>query len=436
MRFRLFLCYDKLEAEDCVLSDYFLNLHKEESINYLGTENVYIKGDNLHALQILQKTHKNKIGVIYIDPPYNTGKTFIYNDNHKKWSEMMKPRLELSRNLLNDDGVIFISIDENEIHNLKTLCNEIYGADNFITTFIWEKTQHFGRQKLNAYSNAEYILCYAKQLRNEKLKELLVERIHNNLLDAPLYNASNNITTISFPPETVKFNIKNGTYNKTSSDMYKLITPVEVSDGYNKNEFSLRFRSRWSNSKVAEEIKKGTTFWVKTEAFAIRAIYGTDKFTKIAPKQIIFTNSKNEYRTCSRFGEKVTTTESATKELGKIIESDSFDYPKPISLISYLLSLLFDSKRGVFINDFTVLDFFSGSGTTAHACMHLNSIDGGKRKFILVQKPDLIKNKKLNIKYKNLCDIGLERIRRAGMYINKKCPSVDTGCKVYEIESK
>ena len=413
-----------------------LNLLTKKSVNPDNTGNIYIEGDNIDALRILLNTHKNKIRVIYIDPPYNTGKRFIYKDFHKDWHDMILARLELAQQLLSDDGIIFISIDENEVHKLKEICNKIFGKENFITTFIWEKTQHFGRQKLNSYSNAEYIICYARKLYNKKTKELLVERISDSLLDAPLYNASNNITTVTFPKGTVKFNIKDGIYKKTNSKLYELTTPVKVLNGFNSDSFSLRFRSRWSAENVIKEIKKGTTFWIKTEAFAIRAVYGNNKFTKIAPKQIIFTNQKNGQCTYSRFGERVTTTETATSELSKIMDSALFDYPKPLSLISYLLSLIFDEKSNNFSKDFTVLDFFSGSGTTAHACMHLNSLDGGKRQFILVQRPDIIdeKNKSSNNKYKTLCDIGEERIKKAGKIISNNFPKVDTGFRVYEIK--
>ena len=414
---------------------------KDKSVNWDNTGNIYIEGDNLEALKILKKDYEAKIKVIYIDPPYNTGKDFTYHDKfcHSDWCSMIYPRLKLALELMSDDGVIFISIDDNEICNLKNICEEIFGAENFITQFIYEKTQHFGRQKLNTYSNAEYVLCYAKSLYGKKLKELLVEKFNTEFIDAPLYNASNNLASITFPARTVKFNIRDGVYQKTETKKYKLIDNVEVFHGLNKNEFSLQFKSRWSQKKVLEEIDKGTTFWIKSENFAIRAVYGEGKIAKIAPRQIIFTNKTNKYCTKSRFGKSVTTNETASKELKGLINDADFSYPKPVSLISYLLSLIYDYKKDKFDNDFTVLDFFSGSATTAHATMELNALDGGNRKYILVQKPEPINKTSEAYKfgYKNLCDLGEERIRQAAEKIQNENPKskFDKGFRVYRISN-
>ena len=389
-------------------------------------ENLYIEGDNLIVLEKLTEQFKNKIRMIYIDPPYNTGNDFVYKDSFKNWADMITPRLKLAKELLTENGVIFISIGEEEVDTLKMVCNKVFGKENFITKFIYEKTQHFGRQKLNAYFNAEYILCYARELvKNSKIKELLAERVNANLLDAPLYNASNRVTEVAFPAGSVKFNIKDGRYTKTTSKKYELLKEVKVENGVNVNDFSLRFRSRWSAKTILEEYKKGTTFWIKTESFAVRAVYHDGKSTVIAPKQIIFTNPKNP--TVSRFGERVTTSETATAHLEKLMGGKYFNYPKAISLISYLISLVYDENTKTFPNDFTVLDFFSGSGTTAHACMHLNSLDNGKRRFILVQKPELPSKNSPAAKagYKTICEIGKERIIKAGEEIKKVNPKVD-----------
>ena len=394
-----------------------------------SAENLYFEGDNLDVLKKMQDNFENKIRMIYIDPPYNTGNDFVYNDTFKDWENMISPRLELAKKLLSQNGVIFISIGEEEVDTLKTVCNKVFGKENFITKFIYEKTQHFGRQKLNAYSNAEYILCYAKELiSNGKIKKLLVERVNKELLDAPLYNASNRTTSIIFPANTVKFNIKDGTYTKTKSKLYELLDSVTVKNGVNKNDFTLRFRSRWSAKTVLDEVKKGTSFWIKTEAFAVRAVYNGGRKTEVAPKQIIFTNPKNP--TISRFGERITTSETATAHLEKLIGGKYFSYPKAVSLISYLISLIYDEDTQTFPNNFTILDFFSGSATTAHACMHLNSLDNGSRKFILVQKPEPPSKNSLAAKkgYKTICEIGKERIIKAG---NEIFPKVNTKFKIY-----
>jgi len=376
--------------------------------------NLLIEGDNYHALSVLNYTHKGKIDVIYIDPPYNTGnKDFKYNDSfidkedsfrHSKWLAFISKRLHLAKSLLSKDGVIFISIGEDEVAQLKLLCNEVFGEKNYITNFIWEKTQHFGRQKVNSYSNADYILCYAKQLNNSGLKELLVERIKEEHEDAPLYNASNPVNTLTIPAKKVIFNIPDGEYTRTTDEKYKLIQKVVVKNGENKNALVLRFKSRWSQKNVEKELEKGTTFWVKSENFAIRAIYGSGKTSNESPKQIIFTNGNNEFVAKSRFGQKVGVNEEASNELFNIIgEQNIFEYPKPRTLVEYLTSLLFDHYENNYLKDITVLDFFAGSGSTGHAILNLNKIDNGKRVFILCTNND-----------ENICsDICYPRIQKA-----------------------
>lgn len=444
----------------------------EESKNWDTTENLYIEGDNLEVLKLLQESYLGKVKMIYIDPPYNTGNDFIYADDlmrsqkeedeqmgmydeeenrlfkntdtngrfHSNWCSMMYSRLMLARNLLADDGVIFISIDDNEQENLRKLCDEVFGASNYICPFIWEKTQHFGRQKLNSYCNNDYILCYAKSLYSDKLKELLVENIKTELLDAPLYNASNNINTLNFPIGCTTFNVADGVYTTTTSNDYELLNPVIVENGKNKNTFSLRFRSRWSNETVQAEILKGTTFWIKTTSFAIRAIYGGNRHSTDAPRQIIFTNSNNPMATKSRFNSRIDTSENASSQLAVLMDGSYFSYPKPVSLIEYFITLLYNEKEEDYENDFIVLDFFSGSATTAHAVMQLNAEDGGHRKFIMVQLPEKCDEKSEAYKdgYKNICEIGKERIRRAGEKIKAENPlttqDLDVGFRVLKLD--
>lgn len=362
-------------------------VHPIISDNPDAPNHLIIEGDNLAVLTELSYTHAGKIDVIYIDPPYNTGnKDFCYNDSivdsedsfrHSKWLSFMAKRLRIARRLLSSEGIIFISIDDNEYSNLKLLCDEIFRPSNFITTFHWEKTQHFGRQKINSYSNCEYVICYASQLYvDNHMRELLIESVKTELGDAPLYNASNNIKELIFPIGSVKFNIRDGIYTNTTSKDYKLIEPVIIRNGINTNPLILAFKSRWAQPTIDEEYSKGTTFWVKSDKFAIRTIYHNGKSSKVSPKSLIFTNSSNPLCTISRFGTKVGVNENATAELSSIIPDCGFSYPKPTSLISYLLSLRLD-------NNITVLDFFAGSGTTLHAVMQLNAEDGGKRQCIL-----------------------------------------------------
>lgn len=445
---------------------------EEESKDWNKTENLFIEGDNLEVLKLLQKKYRGAIKMIYIDPPYNTGKDFVYKDNftkgvadyyeqtgqtkggvkmtalaeksgryHSDWLTMIYPRLFLASNLLTDDGVIFVSIDDNEVHNLRMVLDDIFGEENFITCFVWEKTQHFGRQKVNYYSNADYILCYAKSIRtNEKdsIKELLVEKINKELEDAPLYNASNSIATLVFPAGSVKFNIDDGEYLKTADEKYELLEKVVVKNDYNVNELKLRFRSRWSQNSIDEEYGKGTTFWIKSKNFAIRTIYHEEKSANNSSKQILFTNRNNSLCVFDRFQNKIGTSEEGSGEVKELFDNIAiFDYPKPVSLIGYLISLLFNYKDNSYDNEGIILDFFAGSGTTADAVMKTNAEDGGNRKWICVQLPEELdeKNGKTDEemtsirkriaflqsinKPTNIAEICKERIRRAGTKIGK-----------------
>ncbi|MEJ5929167.1 site-specific DNA-methyltransferase [Corynebacterium sp. H128] len=439
---------------------------KENSKDWDTTKNVFIEGDNLEVLKILQKHYHGKIKMIYIDPPYNTGKDFVYQDDfkegintylewskqvneegkkmssnsesegryHSNWLNMMYPRLKLARNLLEANGVIFISIGVDEMDNLKKICNEVFGEQNHIATFVWEKTQHFGRQKVNTYSNYDYVLCFARQLysRDGMKKELLVEYEKNEFEDAPLYNASNPTKVVKFPAGTVKFNIKDGEYSRSTDEKYCLLSEVRVVDGRNLNDFELEFRSRWSAQKVIDEVSMGTTYWVKTQAFAIRAIYGAGKTFKESPRELIFTNGGAVNATKSRFGQKVGTSDEGTAEVSSLMKKKVFDYPKPTSLIQYLVSLV---EPGI------ILDFFAGSGTTAESVMRVNSSDQHRRRFILVQLPEPVPSGSIaeSEGYKTIAEVSRERVRRAAEQISKvtkneapTCSSrLDTGFRSY-----
>lgn len=441
----------------------------EASKNFDNTKNMLIVGDNLDALKLLQESYLGKIKMIYIDPPYNTGHDFVYHDNftirktdfedssidsegnvivsedefvenskangrfHSDWLSMMYPRLKLARNLLTDDGVIFISIGEDEESNLHQICSEIFGEDNYIAKFIWEKTQHFGRQKINCYNNSDYILCYAKDLYVSGQKtELLVEFIKSEFNDAPLYNASNPENELVFPKNSVKFNMPDGRYTESSDAKYKLMTPVVIEKGRNKDEFTLRFKSRWSPKTVLEEVKKGTTFWIKSSNFSPRAVYADGKIFNESPRQIIFTNQSNPLYTKSRYGDKVGTSEEGSSDFEKL-GLRGFAYPKPVSLIKYLASLIaIEESNPIF------LDFFSGSGTTGHAVMDLNAKDGGKRQYICVQLDEKTDEKSEARKagYNTIDQITAERLRRAGEKIKSEHPDahIDTGFRVFRVD--
>ncbi|HAT1182232.1 TPA: site-specific DNA-methyltransferase [Corynebacterium striatum] len=441
---------------------------KENSVNWDTTQNVFIEGDNLEVLKTLQKHYYGKIKMIYIDPPYNTGNDFVYADDyadsignyleltgqtdeggklstnsesagrfHSNWLNMMYPRLKLARNLLHEDGVIFMSISDKEQAHLKDICDEIFGEHNFIASFIWEKSQHFGRQKINSYSNYDHVFCYARRLHglDGSKKELLVEYSKTEFEDAPLYNASNPESTLLFPAGSTKFNLPDGTYSESSDLKYSLLNPVVVKDGRNANDFELMFRSRWSRQTVLDENNKGTTFWVKSRNFAIRAIYAEGKVANESPRQIIFTNSSASNRAKSRFEVAVGTNEEASSQLKSLMGDDYFSYPKPTSLIEYLISL---TQSDI------ILDFFAGSGTTAEAVMSLNARDGGHRQCISVQLPEPPEEDKPAARkagYRTISEITRERIRRAGKKIleeegaklDERADSLDVGFRAYKL---
>jgi len=369
-----------------------------------------IIGDNYDALLNLLIEYRGKIDVIYIDPPYGKDsmgefaqtnyENAITRDN---LLSMLYPRLVLARQLLSDNGVIFCSIDDKNQAYVKGLFDEVFGEGNFITNFSYEKTQHFGRQKTNFYSNVDYILCYANKLfdASGNKKELLIEYEKTDFEDAPLYNASNPENILEFPVGSVRFNIKDGVYRKTTDNKYRLLSEVVVENGKNKTVFKLKFRSRWSAKKVLEEVDKGTTYWVKSENFAIRAIYADGKIFYESPKQMIFTNAKNEFVAKINEKIKVGTNEDGSSELKEIISVDLFGYPKPTTLIEYLINL-------IRLDNAIILDFFAGSGTTGQAVLELNKQDGGKRQFILATANEITDTTPNGIVY----DVTSKRLKR------------------------
>lgn len=452
---------------------------KEQSLYWESTQNLYIEGDNLDALKILRESYAGKIKLIYIDPPYNTGHDFVYRDDFKKskdadraengdfdsagnrlvlnmesngrfhsdWCSMLYPRLLLARDLLSSDGLIFISISDIENSNLRKICDEILGQNNFIAQFIWEKTQHFGRQAKNCYNNVDYILCYGKSIATNGLKSLLIEKVRGDLSDAPLYNASNPLKTLCFPPQSVSFNIADGEYGQSGNKAYSLKKPVIVTKGKNANALYLEFRSRWSQETINEQIKLGTSFIVKSENFAIRAIYSDTKTTYDAPRQLLFSNQNNPLKTVSRYETRIDTSENASSYLATLLDTECFSYPKPVSLIEYIISLLWDPQKGAFDDSGIVLDFFSGSASTAEAVLRANAADNGHRSFIMIQYPEPISNTPAG--FSNICELGQERIRRAGKQLqteyannpnqlptqNNNPSELDVGFRVFNVSS-
>lgn len=411
------------------------------SVNFDNTENLYIEGDNLEVLKLLQETYLGKIKMIYIDPPYNTGNDFVYNDEfgmrneewnevsgnydedgnqitgklekntesngrfHTDWLNMIYPRLKIAKDLLSDDGVIFISIDDNELENLKKACDEVFGEQNFATQFIWTKTATPPSLSHKCRKTVEYVLCYEKNLDNT--------RYFGSLLsggDVPLLNTGNPIKELVFPVGSVRFNfVKNGTVRSGSYDKVELFDDIVVSDGINQNKFRMKAEFKWGQPMLNAEVANGTYFVCKTEKLSIRFQRPYDEGNFKTPNNFLNLELNKEIS--------IGTNESAVRELEELGLSKFFDFPKPVSLVKYLVNMI--SK---FDKDAVILDFFSGSATTAHAVMQLNAEDGGNRKFIMVQLPEKTDEKSEAYKagYKNICEIGKERIRRAGQKIRNE----------------
>lgn len=381
--------------------------------------------------------------MIYIDPPYNTAnKDFVYNDtrayklddlinagmsedeakrvlefstkkssSHSAWLTFMYPRLFLARKLLKDDGVIFISIDDNEAAQLKLLCDEIFGEENFIETFFWNKTQTPPSASYKTRKTHEYILCYQKIKDNSKF----ISRTASGG-DAPLWNETNSERILTFPANYVKTNLEDGMYKKGIRDNIELLDNVVVKNKIICNEFRLLGHFRWKQDSLNNEIKNNIHLIVKSDKFSIRYCRDGDRI--VLPTNEI---SKKD---------NVGTNENASEELKELFNgAKSFSFNKPVSLIKYLISLCCNSID----KDDIVLDFFAGSGTTGHAIMQLNAEDGGNRKFILVQLDEPIDEKKSKIAYdfvKNelkreptIYEITRERLLRAAKKIKQDYPN-------------
>ncbi|EAJ7130057.1 site-specific DNA-methyltransferase, partial [Campylobacter upsaliensis] len=323
------------------------------------SQNIIIKGDNLHALKLLKSAYDGKIKMIYIDPPYNTkNEKFIYDDNfvkeyqkllieldllkldsngkvleksevlhfltnpsgdkaHSAWLAFMLPRLKLARDLLKDDGVIFISIDNNEQANLKILCDEIFGEENFIETFLWNKTQTPPSASNKTRKTHEFILCYQKFQDNQKM----IARFENGG-DAPLWNETNSERILTFPANYVFSNLKNGIYKKGVRDKIELLDDVEVKNGKIKNSFRLKGHFRWKQETLNEEIENNVFLIIKSNKFSIRYCREGDRI--VMPTNEI---SKKD---------NVGTNETASSELEALMGQKVFSFNKPVSLMKYL----------------------------------------------------------------------------------------------------
>lgn len=426
-------------------SQYTLHPEQHKSVQWDSTNHLYIEGDNLEVLRILQKSYSQQVKMIYIDPPYNTGNDFTYQDNfyeikieendeltskkssqmmrgrhHSNWLNMMYPRLILARKLLRDDGMIFISIDERELANLKKICDEVFGVENFIELFVWTKTNTPPSLSYKSRKTVEYILCYEKKRDNQKYKGEPLE-----YGDAPLLNTGNPVKKLSFPQGTIRFHIPDGTYKAGIHGRLELLNDLSIKDGLNQNEIQCLGEFKWSQKTVNEEIEKGTYFLIKTKRFSIRFQRKVNPNHFKAPTNFIHQKQKMNH---TDHYYSIGTNETATKELKKLGLGGYFDYPKPVNLIKYLIQATTEK------NDI-IMDFFAGSSTTAQAVLELNTEKDEKRKFIMVQIPERLskRTKAYQKGFHNLCDIGQERIRRVGKKINKTDKEIDVGFKVFKL---
>ena len=415
--------------------------YPNESVNFDTTKNMYIEGDNLEVLKLLQASYYRKVKMIYIDPPYNTGNDFVYEDDfsdpmakykevtqqttksnpetmgryHTNWLNMMYPRLRLAANLLRDDGVIFISIDETELHNLKKICDEVFGEENFIADFVWHNKRGGGNDAKFVAVEHEYVILYAKNVN--ELSELFVPY-------SPQY-------MLRYKEEDELGKFFWDTFKRKSGKQYY---PITCPDGTVLQYDELGNPISWlrSEPRFKEDLAKGEIRIVKIKdnwsvQFKQRLPEGKKPRTIFLEESIF---------------EKQGTTADGSAETLELFCKNVFDNPKPIGLIKHILS--FNTE-----DDDIIIDFFAGSGTTAHAVMQLNSEDNQNRRFILVQLPALIEPDNKNSKTaqtayeflveqgmkNNLCEISKERIRRAGTNIHEQNDSVDTGFKVFKLDT-
>ena len=384
----------------------------EEGVSWDATQNLYIEGDNLEVLKLLLTAYFHKIKMIYIDPPYNTGNDFVYADDfadplerykevtsqttksnpesmgryHTNWLNMMYPRLRLAANLLRDDGVCFISVDDNEVDNLKKLCNEAFGEENFVAQIVWQKrTSPDARKKLS--TGHEYILMYCKSI--EQL-DIAINLLPLSERDKTAYKNPDN------DPRGPWVSSDFTAQGYRPNQMYTIVTPSGA-------EYSPPPGTCWKNVEEVylQQAAEGR-FW-----------YGSDG--KGMPRRKTYLSEKDGRNMWTWWpNSEVGHTQEATKELKSLFPDQAavFDFPKPLRLIKRMISIA--SK-----DDDIVFDFFSGSATTAHAVMQLNAEDGGNRHFILVQLPEVCDEKSEAFKagFRNICEIGKERIRRAGTKI-------------------
>ncbi|WP_227369009.1 site-specific DNA-methyltransferase [Halomonas sp. M20] len=407
---------------------------REESVDFDNTKNLFIEGDNLEALKLLQETYLGKVKVIYIDPPYNTGNDFVYHDKycstvndylnsslqkdehgerlvanpetsgrfHSDWLSMMYPRLRLAKNLLRDDGVIFISIDDGEVSGLIKVCEEIFGGENFVGSVSWRKKRKGSFLSKKIVSVTEWLLVFSKS-PDIKLYGGKADEAESQ----PLIKRTNPVGKLVFPEGSISTRLNDGVYEKgvygNGSSAVELLDDTEVSNGFFSTSLFVKGPFVWSQSYLDDQFSKGATFTVNTINFQIRAFKAPDE---------------NSFKGLSSLIDGVefgATNEAGYEQLKWLLEAEGImSYPKPFQYIEILLD-----AAAHWDHDALVMDFFSGSSTTGHAVMSLNSKDGGNRRHIAIQLAEEceISSAAYQAGYTTVAEIGKERLRRSGQNI-------------------
>lgn len=422
---------------------------KEDSVDWDNTQNLYIEGDNLEVLKLLQKSYLGKVKMIYIDPPYNTGNDFVYHDDssrsqeeedlaagnidelgnryrkntdsngrfHSEWCSMIYARLMVARSLLKENGVIFISIDENEITNMSKICDEVFGRENFIDTLHWKKKKQPSFLAKHTAKVMEYVLVYAKSANS--LEKLSTETLSD--ATKKVINISNAECTRHFKSNVrVKIGdngiLPKGRYRIKTMDV-EYLQDVHYENGYTTNEVDVVARFSVSQDKIDNYIDNDLLFITANKGLR-RDVSEEEKGNRKSITDLLL----------SDYGDN----QESDNEFKELFENKYFDYTKPINLI-------YNFVKSNFTDNEVVLDFFSGSATSAHAVMQLNAEDGGNRKFIMVQLPEKTPedSEAFIAGYKNICEIGKERIRRAGKKIKEEhseAKDLDTGFRVFRVD--
>jgi adenine-specific DNA-methyltransferase len=423
----------------------------EDSVDFDNTENLYIEGDNLDVLKLLQETYLGKIKMIYIDPPYNTGNDFVYNDDfaesadeylansgqfdeegnrlvqntesngrfHTDWLNMIYSRLRISKDILADNGLVFISIGQAELNNTITMCDEIFGASN--RAGIVSRQMKTGNNQGKFFTqNTDYIVVYSKNVDattplKDDMSQDLIDNVYNKVQESGPRKGERYRTMGLF-----QASLKHGgsTYPIVCPDGERVITPKGLP-------------WRWNETTFKKGLENDDVVFIKSNSSPLINYDTKEKATWNIYTKIWLSSRLEEGQLPSDLILKFENRHAA-KELVSL--GIPFDFPKPTALLKYILHLITEK-------DYYVLDFFSGSATTAHAVMQLNAEDGGNRKFIMVQLPEETDNKSAAYKagYKNICEIGKERIRRAGVKIKEESPlttaNLDTGFRVLKLDS-